>query len=144
MPMTLVEDRYAEARRLSRLLISIAEHAKCDFAQAAATLGVPVHLARAVLLLHEPAPMRTLAEGLSCDRSYITNLADQLEERGLVERVTGDDRRVKLLTLTPDGVALRDQLAETVATQSIVLRRLDDDQRAALAPLLEALADEPR
>ena len=139
--MAGTQERYAEAQRLSQLLVSIAEHAKCDFAQVAGALGLPVHLARAVLLLGEPAPMRTLAEGLSCDRSYITNLADQLEERGLVERVPGDDRRVKLLALTPHGVSLRDQLSETVAKQSMVLRRLDDDQRAALAPLLEALAD---
>jgi DNA-binding MarR family transcriptional regulator len=142
--MARVEEQYAEAQRLSKLLVSIAEHAKCDFAQVADSLGLPVHLARAVLLLHEPAPMRTLAEGLSCDRSYITNLADQLEERGLVERVPGDDRRVKLLSLTPHGVTLRDELAETVAKRSMMLRRLDDDQRAALAPLLEALADQSR
>jgi hypothetical protein len=44
--------------------------------------------------------MRMLADRLACERSYITGLADQLEERGLVTRATGEDRRVKLLALT--------------------------------------------
>jgi DNA-binding MarR family transcriptional regulator len=138
----MTEERYAEAQRLSHLLVVIADNAKCDFATSAGALGLPVHLARAVLMLNEPAPMRVLAEQLSCDRSYITNLADQLEERGLVERVPGDDRRVKLLALTPHGVSVRDALSDSVGRQSRVLRRLDDAQRASLALLLEAMADE--
>jgi DNA-binding MarR family transcriptional regulator len=138
----MTDERYGEAQRLSRLLVVIAEHAKCEFAASAGELGLPVHLARAVLMLNEPAPMRVLAEQLSCDRSYITNLADQLEERGLVERVPGDDRRVKLLALTPHGVSVRDALSDVVGRQSRVLR-LDDAQRASLTLLLEAIADEP-
>jgi DNA-binding MarR family transcriptional regulator len=141
--MAQTDERYAEAQRLSRLLVVIAERAKCDFATGAGALGLPVHLARAVLMLTEPAPMRMLAEQLSCDRSYITNLADQLEERGLVERVPGDDRRVKLLALTPHGVSVRDALSDAVGRQSMVLRRLNDAQRASLTQLLEALAEEP-
>jgi DNA-binding MarR family transcriptional regulator len=138
----VTDERYHEAQRLSRLLVVIAEHAKCEFATSAGALGLPVHLARAVLMLNEPAPMRVLAEQLSCDRSYITNLADQLEERGLVERVPGDDRRVKLLALTPHGVSVRDALSDAVGRESRVLRRLDDAQRASLTLLLEAMADE--
>src|SRR6266542_4968938 len=103
------ETRLEEAARLSQMFIDITDKAKADFAEIVATLGLPVHLARAVLMLTTPAPMRDLAERLACDRSYITNLADQLEERGLVTRIPGEDRRVKLLQLTPAGVALRDR-----------------------------------
>ena len=124
------------------MLIHVAERTKSDFADVAGSLGLPVHLARAVVLLTEPAPMRDLAERLSCDRSYITGLADQLEERGLVERVPGRDRRVKLLQLTRAGIQKRDLIAETVAARALVLRRLDDAQRRALRPLLDALLSE--
>lgn len=140
--MTRREHRYAEARRLSQLLVTIAEQAKSDFADTVLPLGIPVHLARAVLMLDQPAPMRELADRLACDRSYVTNLADKLEERGLVERVPGEDRRVKLLALTDAGVSMRDQLSDAVAERSMVLRRLTDQQRAELAPLLEQLAGE--
>src|SRR5438874_750842 len=119
--MTDREARFAEAGRLAQMLIDIAEQAKADFAAMVASFGLPVHLARAVVLLTTPAPMRDLAERLACDRSYITNLADQLEERGLVARVPGEDRRVKLLALTDAGVAVRNQISEAVAERNMIL-----------------------
>jgi DNA-binding MarR family transcriptional regulator len=140
--MTDREARFAEAGRLARMLVDIAELAKADFAATVAAFGLPVHLARAIVLLTTPAPMRDLAEQLACDRSYITNLADQLEERGLVTRVPGEDRRVKLLALTDAGVAKRNQISEAVAERNMILRRLTDAQRKTLAPLLERLLDD--
>ena len=131
--------RLAEARQLSQMLVDIADKAKAVFAETAATFDLPVHLARAVLMLGNPAPMRDLADQLACDRSYITNLADQLEERGLVTRIPGEDRRVKLLQLTPAGVALRNEISEVVAERALVLSRLNEDERKALFPLLEKL-----
>ena len=121
------------------MLVASAERAKADFADTVAPFGLPVHLARAVLMLETPAPMRDLADQLACDRSYVTNLADQLEDRGLVERVPGEDRRVKLLSLTKSGLALRTQISSAVAERSMVLQRLTDAQRKTLVPLLEAL-----
>jgi DNA-binding MarR family transcriptional regulator len=140
--MTDREARFAEAGRLGQMLVDIAEQAKADFAATVASFGLPVHLARAMVLLTTPAPMRDLAEQLACDRSYITNLADKLEERGLVTRVTGEDRRVKLLALTDAGVAMRNQISEAVAERNTILRRLTDDERKTLAPLLERLLDD--
>jgi DNA-binding MarR family transcriptional regulator len=123
------------------MLVLIAERAKADFAETVAPFGMPVHLARAILLLDTPAPMRELADQLACDRSYVTGLADKLEERGLVTRVTGEDRRVKLLALTESGTTLRNEISDTVAERSMVLRRLNDTERKTLAPLLERLLD---
>jgi len=133
--------RLAEAARLARLLVDVAERAKADFAETVAPLGVPVHLARTIVMLGTPAPMRELAEQLACDRSYITSLADQLEERGLVARVPGGDRRVKLLSLTEKGVALRNEISEAVARRNMILRRLTDAERKTLVPLLEKLVN---
>jgi DNA-binding MarR family transcriptional regulator len=133
------ETRVEEARRLSQMFIDITDKSKADFTHIVGSLGLPVHLARAVLMLTNPAPMRDLADRLACDRSYITNLADQLEDRGLVCRVPGEDRRIKLLQLTPDGLQLRDQISEAVAERALVLRRLTAAERKTLSPLLEKL-----
>jgi DNA-binding MarR family transcriptional regulator len=139
-----VEERLAEGRRLSQLLVDVADRAKADFAEAVAPFGLPVHLARALLLLTDPMPMRDLACQLRCDRSYITALADKLADRGLLERVPGEDRRIKLLALTDAGEALRDEISAAAAEQSMVLHRLTDDQRATLTPLLETLIGDDR
>jgi DNA-binding MarR family transcriptional regulator len=138
------DELLAESRWLSGMLVRVAERAKSEFADTVLPFGIPVHLARAILMLDRPAPMRILADRLACDRSYITGLADQLEERGLVARATGEDRRVKLLALTESGLSLRNQISQAVAEQSLVLRRLSESERKTLAPLLERLlSDEP-
>ena len=55
-----------------------------------------------------PIPMGQLAETLACDASNVTGLVDRLESRGLVRRRPSDeDRRVKVLVLTPTGCRLR-------------------------------------
>ena len=140
---SLSEDRLAEAWRLSNLLISVTEQARAEFAEIVAGFGLPVHLSRALLLLERPAPMGEVADHLACDPSYVTALADKLEERGLAVRESGQDRRVKLLVPTPEGAALRDRITEAVSEHSLVLRRLDDTERQTLAPLLARLAGEP-
>src|SRR5437868_14295104 len=55
-----------------------------------------------------PMPMGQLAETLACDASNVTGLVDRLESRGLVRRHPSvEDRRVKVLDLTPSGSRLR-------------------------------------
>lgn len=135
------EGRASEAWRLSQLLIRIAEQSKADFAESVAPFDLPVHLARALFALEGPAAMSDLADRLHCDRSWVTSLADQLEERGLVARVSCEDRRFKLLVLTEGGRELRGRIATAVSDDSLVLSRLDDVQRATLAPLLERMLD---
>lgn len=126
----------AHARDVSALLIQAGELGKAAFHGAAASLELPVPVARALLLLDVPAPMSDLAERLTCDRSYVTSITDQLEDRGLVQRVPGVDRRVKLLELTTKGKRLRVRLATVVARESDVLNKLTDDERVTLARLL--------
>ncbi|MFD4421657.1 MarR family winged helix-turn-helix transcriptional regulator [Agromyces sp. NPDC058484] len=133
------EARLVESRRLSRMFFLVAERSKADFAAAVAPFGLPVPIARAILMLGEPRPMRELADRLACDPSYVTNIADTLEERGLAQRSPGEDRRVKLLRLTDEGAELRDRIADAVAEGATVSKRLTDAERAALAPLLERL-----
>src|SRR2546422_4528318 len=52
----------------------------------------------------QPTSMGRLAETLACDASNMTGLVDRLESRGLVRRCPSpEDRRVKVLELTPAG-----------------------------------------
>jgi DNA-binding MarR family transcriptional regulator len=90
-----------------------------------------------------PLPMGRLAETLFCDASNVTGLVDRLEARGLVERrPSADDRRVKVLQLTPTGARLRSQLLRRMTGGSLPLSRLSHDQQRTLLKILEALVDE--
>lgn len=129
----------ADAHALSRRLFQVAERARADFAAVVAELGLTPLQARAVLWLEQPSAMRGLADHLSCDASNVTGLADRLEHLGLVERVTGSDRRVKLLQLTRRGAGLRTDLADQVARGSTVTARLSPTERQQLGRLLDKL-----
>ena len=60
--------------------------------------------------------MREVAYKLGCDASNITGIVDRLEARGLLRRRTDPaDRRIKHLTLTPEGVRLRQRVEDLVA-----------------------------
>jgi DNA-binding MarR family transcriptional regulator len=90
-----------------------------------------------------PLPMRRLAQTLSCDASNVTGLVDRLEARGLVERrPSADDRRVKVIQLTPAGSRLRAQLLARVTAGSLPLSRLSRSQQRSLRRILEALVDD--
>ena len=83
--------------------------------------------------------MRELAGHLDCDTSNVTGLADRLETLDAIERVPGEDRRIKLLRLTSRGKRLRTQLAQRVATGSTGTAKLTPTERKQLAALLDRL-----
>ena len=71
----------------------------------------------ALQALDEPLRMGRLARILHCDSSNVTGITDRLEQRGLVERRPApDDRRVKMLVLTPEGRRVRDRIRARLAT----------------------------
>jgi DNA-binding MarR family transcriptional regulator len=107
-------------------------------------LSPPQAMALKSLSPAQAAPMSWLAEQLHCDNSNVTGIVDRLERRGLVERrPAAHDRRVKHVVLTPDGVALRDEIAARVDRAPEALEALSpDDQRALRDLLARALADQ--
>lgn len=139
--MTEAQSAQAVSRRLARTLILVGEQIKASFAESVESLGLPVPLARTLLALGAPEPMHDLADHLACDPSHITGIADRLEERGLVRRVVGRDRRVKLLELTEAGEAMREQVGAAVAASSPTAR-LEPHRREELLTLLEQLLDQ--
>jgi DNA-binding MarR family transcriptional regulator len=91
-------------------------------------------------LATQPHTLRALAERLAADPPYVTLIVDDLEKRGLVQRMPHpEDRRAKLVKLTTAGraaaaraeaildeppAALHDVPAEDLATLLRVLDRL--------------------
>ncbi len=95
-------------RSMLRLLFEGQAHER--MAAACRALGISPGLMKTLLRLEpgQGVPMRDLADHWGCDASYVTSLADALEERGLAERrAHPTDRRVKMIALTEEGVAAR-------------------------------------
>lgn len=110
---------------------------------ASAELGLSPGLMKT--LFHLPpgdgVPMRDLADHWSCDASYVTNLADQLEERGLVERRPhATDRRIKTLVLTARGAAVRERAQALLYEPPSSLDALTATEQRALRDLLRKIA----
>ena len=79
-------------------------HDRFHDACAAADVSPPQLKVLLSLEAGDAKPMRTFAEMLQCDASWITGIVDGLEERGYVERQPhSTDRRVKVVTITSLG-----------------------------------------
>jgi DNA-binding MarR family transcriptional regulator len=120
------------------------DHTKQDIREVGDEQGLSIAQLDVVrrLLANGPTRMSRLADGMNCEASNLTGLVDRLESRRLVERRPDpDDRRVRVLALTPAG----DELA--LGTWAAVARRcplnhlppakraiLDDLLREALLP----------
>jgi DNA-binding MarR family transcriptional regulator len=87
-----------------------------------------------------PVPMTTLAASLSCDASNVTGIVDKLESRGLIARQTSEqDRRVKMLVVTPEGARLRARFLERLLDPPRAVLELSPDERARLCDTLGRL-----
>src|SRR5438132_12824183 len=97
-----------------------------------------------IVLLIEANPGVTqgrLAEAVRLDRSTMVGVIDSLEERNLVERRRGADRRTNGLWLTPAGRSLAQRLRRRIERhERRVAARLSDAERAQLLFLLGKLA----
>ena len=92
----------------------------------------------------EGRTMRSLADEWRCDASNATWIIDRLEHAGLaVRRAAPNDRRVKLVLLTPKGVRVKNDVMEAFYTAPPELLALDSAELAALERLLHRLTRTP-
>lgn len=85
----------------------------------------------------EPPTMKELAQRLYCNAPNLTFLIDQLNARGMVERVVATrDRRQRAAVLTEKGERTRATLMD-VALATSPLRHLTAEERTAVASILE-------
>lgn len=109
-----------------------------DAEERLAPSGLTMKHSWALHALDEPISMRGLAERLGIDASYVTAIADQLEDRGLIERRPHPtDRRIKSLALTDEGRRVRDQILVDLWTAVPILDRLTGPERRELRQLLD-------
>jgi MarR family transcriptional regulator for hemolysin len=81
-----------------------------------------------IRIARAPAPPRQkdLAASLFVDNSSVVRLLDSLEAAGLVERREGEDRRAKIIVLTPRGRAIADKV-------EVAARKVRTDALAGLS-----------
>ncbi|MDF2267188.1 MarR family transcriptional regulator [Streptomyces coacervatus] len=112
------------------------------YAGTAAAFGLTPQQAKTIRLVGDPRSMREIADVLQCDASYVTGIADKLEDSGLIERRPSPaDRRVKQLALTPKGRRLRAALEEKLFSAVPGLEGMSGEQREVLYGALRAMFD---
>jgi DNA-binding MarR family transcriptional regulator len=127
--------------QLSLLIIRSSMKGKYAIMQIAEKHNITLMPAMTLCLLEPniPVPMKTLANFMSCDPSNVTGIVEQLVCEHLVERKESTlDRRIKTVTLTEAGLALRDRfLAITTSTRLPHLDRLSEVETQQLIKILE-------
>jgi DNA-binding MarR family transcriptional regulator len=127
--------RSALAARVWRRMFDVLMRSAPARTRSLARRGLTPNDSRALHALDEGEgqPMRSLAEAWECDPSNATWIVDRLEALGLAERRPAPaDRRVKLVSLTPQGVRTKAELMEE-------FYRAPDDVAALDRADLEAL-----
>ena len=113
--------------------------------EALAPWDLSPHQARALKVVceHDGVRLSDLAEALRIAPRSATEVADGLQERGLVERTPDPgDRRAVLLRPTDAGRRIRAEIdAARAADSSELFARLSPADRTTLARILRTLAD---
>ena len=135
----------ARTSELSELLMRVARAQRRRWRDALAPWDLSPHQARALAVVCERDGVRLsdLAEALRIAPRSATEVADGLQERGLVERTPDPgDRRAVILRPTDEGRRIRGEIgAARAADSSELFARLSPDDRDALARILRTLAD---
>lgn len=123
-------------RRLQQIAVAV-------FLQETEPLGTtPVQFAALQGIANAPGiDQRSLARSIGLDTSTTASVIDRLQARGLVQRgASPDDRRVRLLTLTPAGEAERAAVLPAVQrAQRRILEPLPKAERAEFMRMLQTL-----
>lgn len=91
-------------------------------------------------LTMQPYTLRALAQRLSADPPYVTLIVDDLQERGLVQRMPHpEDRRAKLVELTAAGRAAAARADAILDEPPAELRHVPAEDLATVLRVLERL-----
>jgi DNA-binding MarR family transcriptional regulator len=102
-------------------------------------LTYPQYLVLLVLWERDSQPVKQIGAALQLDYGTISPLLKRLETRGLVTRQRqADDERSVVVSLTPEGVALRERAASIPPAIGCALG-LDDESRRNLIVVLRAV-----
>jgi DNA-binding MarR family transcriptional regulator len=127
--------------QLSLLMIRASLKGKYSVMAVAEKHGITLMQAMTLCLLDpdEHVPMSYLSSFLMCDPSNVTGIVERLVIGGYIERRECDkDRRIKRITLTEKGEALRHTLLRIVAEKRLPsLGQISDAETKTLIQLLD-------
>jgi DNA-binding MarR family transcriptional regulator len=130
---------------LGDLLMRFARAQRRRWHETLAPWDLSPHQVRAlhVVCAHDGVRLSELADVLRIAPRSATEVADGLQERGLVERSADPaDRRAVLLRPTPEGHRVqREVTAARAADSEELFARLSAEDRATLARILRSLVD---
>jgi len=126
--------------RASRVLVGVAA---ASLANVEGTVSLAQYRTLVVLASRGPGNLAALAEHLGVNPSTATRSVDRLVAAKLVRRsVSREDRRNVILSVTPAGRRVVDQVTEhRQASLAGVLARMTEDQQRALTAAMDAFAD---
>jgi DNA-binding MarR family transcriptional regulator len=103
--------------------------------------GLPFSRVRALKRIAQgPMTLGALAEAMSCDAPAATVAVNDLEERGLVTRhADANDRRMKIVTVTPEGKQAMKAVRQVTDRAPEALATLPARDIAELTRILEPL-----
>jgi MarR family transcriptional regulator, organic hydroperoxide resistance regulator len=108
-------------------------------------LGLSPPAVLALAQLSGSMRMGELGQRLGCERSFITAIADELEDKALVRRELDlADRRQRNIVLTQRGSALRARLDAEFFGRLPWRQALDEEQQASLLRLLTTVLNAGR
>jgi DNA-binding MarR family transcriptional regulator len=135
------ESADAVRRDLFLYVLGMMGNAKNHVLGLAAEDGLSESQLHALLLLTVPCSQRQLAEKMGIDASSVVDIADRLEQLGLVQRtIDPRDRRIRLLVLADDGEKLRRKVFERALAES-PLNQLNPAEHRQLRDLLAKMVD---
>jgi MarR family transcriptional regulator, organic hydroperoxide resistance regulator len=100
----------------------------------------PVSCMKALRQLDAAVSMKDLGQRLHCDPSFVTMIADALEERGLARREPNPtDRRIKNLVLTPRGLEIKATMEQDLLGHMPWSQALDEAEREQFLGLVRKM-----
>src|SRR5215472_5520380 len=102
--------------------------------------SVPVSCMKAIRRLDAAVTMKDLGQRLRCDPSFVTMIADALEQRGLARREANVvDRRIKNIVLTERGLEVKAELEREATGNMPWTSALDQGEREQLLGLIRKM-----
>jgi len=131
------------ARRAWRHLFRLGEQQMEGLGAAMSKLGLtPVmgHFLDEITKM-PPGPMSQLVARMEVDPGWVTDIVDKLEARGdVVRRASQEDRRVKIIELTPKGRRTWQQVQDLMYSPPPEVLNLPDEDLKALLRIGERIS----
>jgi DNA-binding MarR family transcriptional regulator len=106
----------------------------------AGRFGVPFFAVKAMHRFDASVTMKELGQRMKCDPSFVTMIADTLEQHGLARREpSASDRRIKNLVLTDKGLEVKRTIEETLLTEMPWVHVLDRQEREQFLALIRKM-----